>query len=86
MECQGFGGTLDVACIKGGFVTQLEAAEMERIMREAKSDCLKSGIVVEFDISELSYYEFLQDYDFLEVQDYELLQDCEVSDESMPQA
>ena len=35
LECQSFDGTLDVTCIKGGFITQLEAEEMERIMAEA---------------------------------------------------
>ena len=39
LESQGFDGELDVICIKGGFITQLEAAEMEGIMSEAKEDC-----------------------------------------------
>ena len=62
LECQGFDGELDVICVKGGFITQLEAAEMGRIMSEATNDCLKSGITVKYKISEVSYYEFLSTY------------------------
>ena len=62
LECQGFNGELDVICVQGGFITQLEAAEMGRIMSEATSDCLKSGITVKYKISEVSYYEFLSTY------------------------
>lgn len=46
LECQSFDGTLDVICIKGVFITQLEAAEMAQIMADAQSDCAKSGISV----------------------------------------
>ena len=63
LECQGFDGILDVTCIQGGFITQLEAAEMERIMVEAKADCAKSHIDVQYEIREVSYYEFLMDYE-----------------------
>ena len=63
LECQGFDGVLDVTCIKGGFITQLEAAEMGRIMCEAQADCLKSGISVKHTITELSYCEFLAEYE-----------------------
>jgi serine/threonine protein kinase len=63
LECQGFEGELDVTCVKGGFITQLEAAEMGRIMSEAKDDCLKSGITVNYKITEVSYYDFLSEYE-----------------------
>jgi hypothetical protein len=75
LEGQSFDGTLDVICIKGGFITQLEAAEMVNIMADAQSDCAKSGIFVRFTITEVSYHAFLQDYDFL--QDYGLQQQSE---------
>ena len=65
IESQGFKGELDVICIQGGFITQLEAAEMGRIMSEAKSDCLKSGITVQYKITEVSYYDFLSEYEDL---------------------
>ena len=66
LECQSFDGTLDVICIKGGFITSLEAAEMAQIMADAQSDCAKSGISVRFTITEVSYHDFQQGYDFLQ--------------------
>ena len=63
IESQGFGGTLNVTCIKGGPITQLEAAEMARIMEEAKSDCLMSGIAVRYQITKMSYCDFLAKYE-----------------------
>ena len=59
LESQGFDGVLDVICIRGGLITQLEAAEMERIMKEAISDCAKSGITVRYTISYVSYRDFV---------------------------
>ena len=63
LEAQGFDGVLQVTCIRGGPITQVEAQEMERIMGEATRDCAKSGIVVQYKISIMSYYEFLQLHD-----------------------
>jgi len=65
LESQGFDGELDVTCIKGGFITQLEAAEMGRIMSEARDDCAKSGIEVKYRITEVSYYDFLSEYELI---------------------
>ena len=36
---------------------------MDRIMSEAESDCLKSGITVKYQISEVSYRDFLAEYE-----------------------
>ena len=63
LESQGFRGVLDVTCIRGGPITQLEAAEMSRIMKEATSDCAKSGISLNYEISYVSYREFLLEYE-----------------------
>jgi hypothetical protein len=63
LESQGFRGVLDVTCIRGGPITQLEAAEMERIMKDATRDCAKSGITLKYEISYVSYREFLREYD-----------------------
>ena len=41
-------------------------AEMERIMADAKRDCLKSGVTVKYTITEVSYCEFLADYELAE--------------------
>ena len=62
-ESQGFGGTLNVTCIEGGPITQLEAAEMPRIMNEAKGDCSMSGIAVRYQITKMSYCDFLAKYE-----------------------
>ena len=42
---------------------KLEAAEMKQIMAEAKNDCAKSGITVQYTVCEVSYYEFLSEYE-----------------------
>jgi hypothetical protein len=63
IESQGFGGTLNVTCIEGGPITQLEAAEMPRIMEEAKSDCSMSGIAVRYQITKMSYRDFVAKYE-----------------------
>eukprot|EP01048_Picozoa_sp_COSAG05_P008026 COSAG05_NODE_592_length_8492_cov_22.177410_2_plen_416_part_00 len=63
LESQGFDGVLEIMCIRGGFITQLEAEEMERIMSEAKSDAIKSGIVCRYTVSEVSYCEVLKRYE-----------------------
>eukprot|EP01043_Picozoa_sp_COSAG02_P022472 COSAG02_NODE_1169_length_14132_cov_85.570187_6_plen_1172_part_00 len=63
LESQGFGGVLDIACIRGGPITRLEAQEMPRIMEQAKSDCAKSGISVKYEISHVSYHKFLLEYE-----------------------
>ena len=63
VESQGFDGTLNVTCIEGGSITQLEAAEMDRIMQEAKRDCSMSGITVRYQITKMPYCDFLAKYD-----------------------
>ena len=63
VESQGFDGTLNVTCIEGGSITQLEAAEMDRIMEEAKRDCSMSGITVRYQITKMPYCDFLAKYE-----------------------
>eukprot|EP01043_Picozoa_sp_COSAG02_P034653 COSAG02_NODE_2436_length_8868_cov_6.380203_3_plen_658_part_00 len=63
IESQGFDGTLNVTCIEGGPITQLEAAEMPRIMKEAKGDCSLSGITVRYQIAKMQYCDFLAKYE-----------------------
>ena len=62
LEAQGFGGVLQVMCIKGGPITQLEAQEMARIMEEATRDCAKSDIILRYTITEVSYSGFVQQF------------------------
>jgi len=78
LESQGFCGVLDVTCIRGGPITQLEAAEMERIMKEATSDCAKSGITLQYEISYVSYREFLLEYEPCCLQHELFREGCEV--------
>jgi serine/threonine protein kinase len=63
VESQGFDGTLNVTCIEGGSITQLEAAEMARIMEEAKRDCSMSGVTVRYQITKMPYCDFLAKYE-----------------------
>ena len=72
LESQGYDGVLDVVCIQGGFITALEAAEMELIMTEAASDCAKSGITAKYTITELSYCDFLSEYEPVGAEDGEV--------------
>lgn len=78
-EAQDFNGVLDITCIQGGPITQLEADEMDRIMREAASDCAKSGIHLaaqsdgakkeaccEYVVSKLSYRDFLRQVSYVD--------------------
>ncbi len=53
IESQGFDGTLNVTCIEGGPITQLD--EMPRIMEEAKGDCSMSGITVRYQITKINW-------------------------------
>ena len=62
---QGFDGVLDITCIRGGPITQLEAEYMEQIMSEAQHDAAKSGIDCRYIVSEVSYFEFLSEYEEL---------------------
>jgi hypothetical protein len=60
---QSFDGELEIICLQGGFITQVEAAEMPRIMAEAKRDCAQSDVTVKYTITEMSYYDFLSEYE-----------------------
>ena len=79
LEAQNFDGLLDIICLKGGPITQLEAEQMDRILREAASDCAKSGIHVaaqsddakkdggcEYVVSKLSYHDFLKQVSYVD--------------------
>ena len=63
LECQNFGGTLDIVCIKGGPITDVEHEEMEQIIQEAKRDASVNGIKINIKLKKLSYLEFLREYD-----------------------
>ena len=57
------GVTLEVGCINGGPITQVEQEEMSRILNEAKSDAAKSGVKMITRLATMSYCDLLQKYD-----------------------
>ena len=63
LECQTFDGTLDVICIKGGPITDVEHEEMEQIIRDSKRDAALNGIQTNIQLKKVSYLEFLREYD-----------------------
>eukprot|EP01045_Picozoa_sp_COSAG04_P031889 COSAG04_NODE_6066_length_1419_cov_1.087121_2_plen_317_part_01 len=62
-ESQGFCGLLEVLCINGGPITQVEAEEMQKIVNNAKKDAAKSHVKVRIQLTTMSYYDFLREYD-----------------------
>eukprot|EP01049_Picozoa_sp_SAG25_P002190 SAG25_NODE_112_length_14924_cov_13.606476_6_plen_544_part_00 len=63
LECQTFGGTLDVICIQGGPITDVEHEEMEAIVQEAICDAAKNKIQTNIQLKKVSYNDFLLEYD-----------------------
>ena len=53
------GVTMEVGCIDGGTITQVEQQEMPRILDEAKSDAAKSGVKINTRLATMSYCDFL---------------------------
>ena len=87
LECQTFDGTLDVICIKGGPITDVEHEEMDRIVEEARQDAAKNGIQTNVQVKKISYYEFLHDYDPESVlSKTEQMQEQELEPEENPRA
>lgn len=63
LECQTFDGTLEIICIKGGPITDVEHEEMDRIIEEARRDAATNEIRTNIQLKKVSYYEFLREYD-----------------------
>ena len=42
LSCQGFDGIVEVICLHGGIVTQVEQEEMSTIIRDAEADAKMS--------------------------------------------
>eukprot|EP01045_Picozoa_sp_COSAG04_P018856 COSAG04_NODE_1779_length_5595_cov_1.888464_4_plen_1114_part_00 len=76
-ESQGFDGLMEVLCINGGPVTQVEAEEMAGIIADAKADAAKSGVQVRIQLRQMSFFDFLAEFDGPPVQP----QPAAVSDE-----
>ena len=60
---QGFKGRLELICIKGGPITQVEAQEMGTLLADAQKDAELSSIIVEceIDIRAMSFHDFIQE-------------------------
>lgn len=58
VECQHFDGVLEIVCIHGGLITQLEQREMPAILRDARLDAEQSGVRCFFDIQPMSFFDF----------------------------
>eukprot|EP01045_Picozoa_sp_COSAG04_P008324 COSAG04_NODE_458_length_14025_cov_349.233735_2_plen_799_part_00 len=63
IESQGFGGVLEILCLEGGLITQVEAEEMQRIVNDAKKDAAKSHVKVRIQLRTMSYFDFVQEFD-----------------------
>lgn len=63
LESQGFKGRLELICIRGGAITQVEAQEMELLVADAKKDAELSDIVIECEIKirEMSFHDFIHE-------------------------
>ena len=62
MEAQNFSGTIELICINGGQISQVEASEMPRILAEAIHDADLSEVEIscEFKISKMAYFDFTE--------------------------
>eukprot|EP00928_Gymnodinium_smaydae_P045347 TRINITY_DN30241_c0_g1_i1.p1 TRINITY_DN30241_c0_g1~~TRINITY_DN30241_c0_g1_i1.p1 ORF type:complete len:1440 (+),score=237.39 TRINITY_DN30241_c0_g1_i1:90-4409(+) len=56
VECQNFDGVVEVVCIHGGPITQVEQKEMPSIIRDARFDAGKSGVRCAIDIRYVNYH------------------------------
>ncbi len=63
VESQGFSGLLEIICIQGGTITQVEAEEMAKIVKAALADAAKSGVQCRVQLTQMSYFDFLQRFD-----------------------
>eukprot|EP01048_Picozoa_sp_COSAG05_P006994 COSAG05_NODE_477_length_9434_cov_1.772319_8_plen_384_part_00 len=62
LESQAFDGTLEVLCIYGGLVTQVEQEEMLTIIEEAKADAKMSGVECHVVRKDMSFHAFVCEY------------------------
>eukprot|EP00928_Gymnodinium_smaydae_P036928 TRINITY_DN25724_c0_g1_i1.p1 TRINITY_DN25724_c0_g1~~TRINITY_DN25724_c0_g1_i1.p1 ORF type:complete len:172 (+),score=28.01 TRINITY_DN25724_c0_g1_i1:123-638(+) len=60
VECQNFEGVLDVICVHGGPITQVEQKEMPAIVRNAKYDAQMAGIRCFVNIRYMTFHDLKQ--------------------------
>ena len=54
--------TLEVVCINGGPITQVEQEEMATILADAKADAAKSDVPMSTSMATMSYCQFLASF------------------------
>ena len=62
LACQAFDGTVEIVCLKGGLVTDVEQEEMDTIIADGIEDAKKSGVECQIEKKVMSFYTFLQEY------------------------
>ena len=55
--------TLEVVCINGGPITQVEQEEMATILADAKADAAKSDVSMSTSMATMSYCQFLASFE-----------------------
>ena len=62
LACQAFDGTVEIICLKGGLVTDVEQEEMDTIIADGIKDAEKSGVECKIEKKVMSFYSFVQEY------------------------
>eukprot|EP01043_Picozoa_sp_COSAG02_P025991 COSAG02_NODE_1481_length_12389_cov_15.643857_18_plen_129_part_00 len=62
LACQAFDGTVEIICLKGGLVTDVEQEEMDTIISDGKADAKISGVECQIERKDMSFRTFVQEY------------------------
>jgi hypothetical protein len=62
LACQAFDGTVEIICLKGGVVTDVEQEEMDTIISDGKADAKISGVECQIERKDMSFHTFVQEY------------------------
>jgi hypothetical protein len=62
LACQAFDGTVEIICLKGGLVTDVEQEEMDTIIADGITDAKKSGVECRIEKKVMGFYSFVQEY------------------------
>jgi hypothetical protein len=61
-SCQAFGGIVEMICLHGGLVTQVEQEEMATIISEGTNDAGMFGLQCQIVRKDMSFHAFVQEY------------------------
>ena len=62
LACQAFDGLVEIICLKGGLVTDVEQEEMDTIIADGIQDAKKSGVECQIERKDMSFYTFVHEY------------------------